>query len=33
VLTNCTLIVVIVAVVPWRYAWRAYVTANGDRRR
>jgi hypothetical protein len=31
VLTNCSLIVVIVAVVPWRYAWRTYATANGDR--
>jgi hypothetical protein len=31
VLINCSLVVVIVAVIPWRYAWHAYVTATGDR--
>ena len=28
---NCSLVVIIVAVVPWRYVWTQYVTANGDR--
>jgi hypothetical protein len=31
VLTNCSLVVVIVVVVPWRYVWRRYVVAEGDR--
>jgi|SRR3954469_22556819 hypothetical protein len=30
VLFNCSLVVVILAVVPWRYAWRRYVRAPGD---
>jgi hypothetical protein len=29
--TSCSLIVVIIAVTPWRYAWRTYVRAPGDR--
>ena len=28
---NCSLVVIIVAVVPWRYVWKQYVTAPGDR--
>jgi hypothetical protein len=28
--TNCSLIVGILAVIPWRYAWREYVRAEGD---
>jgi hypothetical protein len=28
---NCSLVVVILAVVPWRYVWRRYVVAEGDR--
>ena len=28
---NCSLVVVIVAVVPWRYVWQRYVVAEGDR--
>lgn len=28
---NCSLVVVILAVIPWRYAWRTYVRTPGDR--
>jgi hypothetical protein len=28
---SCSLVVVILAVIPWRYAWRHYVRATGDR--
>jgi hypothetical protein len=28
---NCSLIVVIIAVTPWRYVWRTLVRARGDR--
>jgi hypothetical protein len=28
-LTSCSLVVVIVAVTPWRYVWRHYVRAEG----
>ena len=28
---NCSLVVVILAVIPWRYVWRTYVDAPGDR--
>ncbi|HQR25447.1 MAG TPA: hypothetical protein PLP61_00270 [Nocardioides sp.] len=31
VLVNCSLVVVVVAVVPWRYVWQRYVVAGGDR--
>lgn len=31
VLVNCSLVVVILAVIPWRYVWRGYVRAPGDR--
>ena len=28
---NCSLVVVILAVIPWRFVWRTYVRASGDR--
>lgn len=28
---NCSLVVVILAVIPWHHAWRTYVRAPGDR--
>ena len=28
---NCSLVVVILAVIPWRYAWRTYARTTGDR--
>jgi hypothetical protein len=31
VLVNCSLVVVILAVVPWRHVWRTYVRAPGER--
>ena len=31
VIVNCSLVVVIIAVIPWRYVWRSYVRAPGDR--
>jgi hypothetical protein len=31
VLVNCSLVVVILAVIPWSYVWRNYVRASGDR--
>jgi hypothetical protein len=31
VIVNCSLVVIILAVVPWRYVWQQYVTAKGDR--
>jgi hypothetical protein len=30
VAVNCSLIVVIIAVVPWRYVWQTYVRQQGD---
>jgi len=30
VLFNCSFVVVILAVIPWGYAWRRYVTAPGN---
>ncbi|GAA3299045.1 hypothetical protein Dvina_20120 [Dactylosporangium vinaceum] len=30
VLINCSLVVVIIAVIPWRYAWKRYVRTSGD---
>ena len=27
---NCSLVLVILAVIPWRYVWRNYVRARGD---
>ncbi|HEX6150332.1 hypothetical protein [Nocardioides sp.] len=31
VLVNCSFVVVIIAVIPWRHVWRAYVRAGGAR--
>lgn len=31
VLVSCSLVVVIIAVTPWRYVWQQYVRAAGDR--
>jgi hypothetical protein len=31
VLVNCSLVVVILAVVPWGHVWSTYVRAPGDR--
>lgn len=31
VMVNSLLVVVVLAVVPWGYVWRQYVTAKGDR--
>jgi hypothetical protein len=27
---TCSLVVVVIAVIPWRYVWRNYVRAAGD---
>ncbi len=31
ILVNCSFVVVIIVVVPWRHVWRAYVRAGGAR--
>jgi hypothetical protein len=31
VVVNCSLVVVVMAVIPWRYVWGTYVRAPGDR--
>lgn len=31
VTVNCLLVVVVLAVVPWRYVWRQYLAAEGAR--
>ena len=31
IIVNCSLVVIILAVIPWRYVWQRYVTARGDR--
>jgi hypothetical protein len=31
VVINCSLVIVILAVTPWRYVWRQYARAPGDR--
>ena len=28
---NCSFVVLIIAVIPWRYVWRTYVSAPGER--
>jgi len=28
---SCSLVVIIVAVIPWRYVWQRYVLTKGDR--
>jgi len=30
IVVNCSLVLVIMAVVPWRFVWQRYVTATGD---
>lgn len=30
VLVNCSLVVLIIAVIPWRHVWRTYVSAPGE---
>jgi hypothetical protein len=30
IVVNCSLVVVILVVIPWRYAWRRYVRAVGE---
>jgi len=30
VLANCSLVVIIIAVIPWPHLWRRYVRAPGD---
>jgi hypothetical protein len=27
---SCSLVVVILAVIPWRYVWRSYLRAEAD---
>jgi hypothetical protein len=31
VIVNCSLVVIVLAVVPWRYVWQHYAAAKGDR--
>jgi hypothetical protein len=28
---SCSLVVIVLAVIPWRFVWQRYVTAQGDR--
>jgi hypothetical protein len=28
---NCTFVIVIMVVVPWRYVWQRYVQVEGER--
>jgi hypothetical protein len=30
VLVNCSLVVIIIAVIPWRYVWERYIRAPAD---
>jgi hypothetical protein len=30
-MVSCSLVVLIIAVTPWRYVWRSYVHDTGDR--
>jgi hypothetical protein len=30
VIVNCSVVVIVVAVIPWRYAWQRYAVAKGD---
>ena len=30
VISSCSLVIIILAVVPWRYVWQQYVRAKGD---
>jgi hypothetical protein len=31
VVVSCSLVLVVLAVTPWRYVWQQFVTARGDR--
>jgi hypothetical protein len=31
VIVNCLVVVIVFAVIPWRYVWQHYVTAQGER--
>lgn len=31
VLTSCSVVVLVLAVIPWSYVWRTYVRSAGDR--
>ena len=31
VIVNCSMVVIVLAVSPWRYVWQRYVTAKGDK--
>jgi hypothetical protein len=31
VVASCSIVVLILAVIPWRYVWQRYVMAQGDR--
>ena len=31
VMLNCLVVVIVLAVVPWRHVWQQFVTAKGDR--
>jgi hypothetical protein len=31
IVVNCSVVVLILAVIPWRYVWRTVVTARGER--
>jgi hypothetical protein len=31
VIVNCSMVVIVLAVIPWRYVWQRYVTAKGDK--
>jgi hypothetical protein len=30
IIASCSVVVVIIAVVPWRYVWQRYIVATGD---
>jgi hypothetical protein len=30
IVVNCSLVAVIIAVIPWRFAWRTYARGSGD---
>jgi hypothetical protein len=31
VIVNCSMVVIVLAVIPWRYVWQRYVAAKGDK--
>lgn len=31
IVVNCSVVIVIIAVTPWRYVWRTFVGARGER--